>query len=51
MMLREHKRNLELSHLDRSRLAEHSFEEDRSVLWEETKILETEKNAVYRKYK
>jgi len=50
-MLREHRRNLELGHLERSRLAEHSYEENRRVLWKEAKFLETEKNAVYRKYK
>jgi len=50
-MLREHRRNLELDHLKGSRLAEHSFEENRPELWEEAKILETEKNALCRKYK
>jgi hypothetical protein len=42
---------LELGHFERSRLAEHSFEENHRVLWEEAKILETEKNLVYGKYK
>jgi hypothetical protein len=40
---RQHKWNLEVSHLERSRLAQHSFEENHHVLWEEVKILETEK--------
>ena len=33
------------------RLAQLSFEENHHVLWEEAKILETEKNSVYGKYK
>jgi hypothetical protein len=40
---REHKWNLEVSHLERSRLAQHSFEENHHVLREEVKILETGK--------
>jgi len=37
--------------LGKSRLAQHSFEENHRVLWEEAKILETEKNPAYTKYK
>jgi hypothetical protein len=32
--LREHRRNLEVGHLEGSRLAQHSFEETYRVLWE-----------------
>ena len=32
--------------LGKIELADHSFEENHRVLWEEAKILETEKNAV-----
>jgi hypothetical protein len=39
---------LGVGHLEISRLAQPSFEENPLVLWEETKILETEKNPVYR---
>ena len=35
----------------KSRLAQPSFEENHLALWEEAKILGTEKNPVYRKYK
>jgi len=49
--LREHMRNLEVGHLERSRLAQHSFDENHHVLWEEAMILETEKKPAYRKYK
>jgi len=45
-MLRKHRQNLESDHLERSRLEKQSFEENRRILWEEAKILETEKNAV-----
>jgi hypothetical protein len=47
----EHGQILEVGHLERSRLAQPSFEENPLVLWEEAKILETEKNPVFRKYK
>jgi hypothetical protein len=42
--------NLEVSHLERSRLAQHSVEENHHVLSEEVKILENEKNPVYMKH-
>ena len=42
--------NLELGHLERSELAQHSFEVNHRVLWEEAKILEPEQNPMYRKY-
>jgi predicted GIY-YIG superfamily endonuclease len=51
MRIRKHLRNLEVGHLERSRLAQHLFEESHLVLWEEAIILETEKNPVYRKNK
>ena len=50
MRLREHRRNLEVGHLERSTLAQRSLEENPLVLWEKAKILETEKNPVYSKY-
>ena len=49
--LREHRRNLQVGHLERSRLSQHSFEENHRVLWEGSKILKTEKKSVCRKYK
>lgn len=48
--LGEQMRNLEVGHLERSRLAQHSFEQNH-ILWEEAMILETERKPVYRKYK
>jgi hypothetical protein len=35
----------------KSTLGQHSFEQNHRVLWEERKILETEKNSVCTKYK
>ena len=48
--LGKNRRNLEVGPLERSRLAQHSFEAKYRVLWEEAKILETEQNPMYRKY-
>jgi hypothetical protein len=48
---REHRRNLEEVHLERSKCAQHSFEENCQIIWKEAKILETETNSPYRKYK
>ena len=46
----KHRRNLGVGHLGRSILAQHSFEANHRVLWEEAKILETEQNPMYRKH-
>lgn len=48
---REHRWNLEEVHLERSRYAQHSFEENCQIIWKEAKILETETNSLYNKYK
>jgi len=39
----EHRQNLEVGHLVISRLAQHSFEENRHVLWKEAEILRLER--------
>jgi predicted GIY-YIG superfamily endonuclease len=49
--LQEHRQNVEEGHLERSRLAQHSFEKNHCIVWKEAKILEVEINSVYRKYK
>jgi len=46
----EHNWNLEV-HLGRSRYAQHSFEENCEIIWKKAKILETQTNSLYRKYK
>jgi hypothetical protein len=47
----EHRENLEVGQLKRSRLVQRSFEENRCIVWKEAKILEREMNSVCRKYK
>ena len=49
-VLREHRPNWEVGHLEGSRLAQQTFEENRCVLWEQAKILETANNPVYKWY-
>lgn len=49
--LGEQRQNVEEGHLERSRLAQHSFEKNHCIVWKEAKILEVEINSVYRKYK
>jgi hypothetical protein len=49
--LREHKQNHKEGLLEISKLAQHAFEEDHRVDWDEARILEIERNNRYRKYK
>ena len=49
--LREHKHTFKEGLLDKSRLAQHAYEEDHSVKWDGTGILDLERNATVRKYK
>jgi predicted GIY-YIG superfamily endonuclease len=49
--LREHRHNLKEGHLEKSKLAQHAFEEGHRVDWDEARILEIESNSRYRKYK
>jgi hypothetical protein len=49
--LREHRHNLKEGHLEKSKLAQHAFEEGQRVNWDEARILEIESNSRYRKYK
>ena len=46
MKLREHKQNLEVSHLARSRLAQHSCEKNHHILRKEAKILRPKRNKL-----
>jgi len=45
------RQNSEEGHLERSILAQHSFEKNHCIVLKEAKILEAEINSVYRKYK
>jgi hypothetical protein len=37
--------------LEKSKLAQHSYEEDHRICWNEAKVLQIEPNTIYRKYK
>jgi hypothetical protein len=37
--------------LEKSKLAQHSYEEDHRIGWDEARVLEIESNSRYRKYK
>jgi hypothetical protein len=43
------RQNLEEDDLERSRLVQHAFEENRRIVWKEAKFLEIETNSGYRK--
>jgi hypothetical protein len=49
--LREHKHNLREGLLEKSKLAQHAYEEGHRVDWDEARILDIESNSRYRKYK
>jgi hypothetical protein len=49
--LREHRHNLRQGLLEKSKLAQHAYEERNRVSWDEAKISEAESNSRYRKYK
>jgi hypothetical protein len=49
--IREHRHNLKEGLLDKSKLAQHAYEEGHRVGWDEARVLEIESNSRYRKYK
>jgi hypothetical protein len=49
--IREHRHNLRAGPLQKSKLAQHAYEEGHRVGWDEARILEIESNSRYRKYK
>jgi predicted GIY-YIG superfamily endonuclease len=49
--IKEHKYNLTQGMLEKSKLAQHSCEEDHRIFWNEAKVLQIEPNTIYRKYK
>jgi hypothetical protein len=38
-------------HIEKSKLAQHAYEEGHRVIWDEARKLEIESNSRYRKYK
>jgi hypothetical protein len=51
MLLHEHGHSLKEGLQEKSKLAQHAYEEGRRVVWDEARILEIESNSRYRKYK
>jgi hypothetical protein len=51
MQLHDHRHNLKEGLLEKSKLAQHAYEEGHRVVWDEARILEIESNSRYRKYK
>jgi predicted GIY-YIG superfamily endonuclease len=47
----EHMNNLKQGLLEKSRLAEHAYEEGHRIQWKEAKTIQIEANNIYRKYK
>jgi hypothetical protein len=46
----EHRHNLKEGLLEKSKLAQHAYEEGHRVCWDDARILEIESNSRYRKY-
>jgi hypothetical protein len=51
MWLHEHRHNFQQGLLEISKLAQHAYEEDHRVGWDDARILKIESNGRYRKYK
>jgi hypothetical protein len=51
MRLRQHRHNLKQGLLDKSKLAQHAYEEGHKVGWDKARILNIESHSRYRKYK
>jgi hypothetical protein len=51
VQLREHRHNLQQALLEKSKSAQHAYEEGNRVGWDDARVLEIESNSRYRKYK
>jgi hypothetical protein len=49
--IHEHRHNLKLGLLEKSKLAQHAYEEDHRVVWDKARVLDIENNSRFRKYK
>jgi hypothetical protein len=49
--IKEHKYTLTQGLLEKSKMAQHAYEEGHKICWKEAKVLQIEPNATYRKYK
>jgi hypothetical protein len=51
VQLREDRHNIKQGLLEKSKLAQHAYEKNHRVGWDEARILEIESNNKYKKYK
>jgi hypothetical protein len=51
VQLREHWHSFKEGLLEKSELAQHAYEEDHRVGWDDARILEIESNSRYRKHR
>jgi hypothetical protein len=49
--IKEHKHNLKQGLLEKSKLAQYSYEEGHRFKWDKAKAIQKEPNTIYRKYK
>jgi hypothetical protein len=49
--IKGHKHNLKQGLLEKSKLAQHIYEEGHRIKWAEAKAIQKEPNTIYRKYK
>jgi hypothetical protein len=49
--IKEHKYNLTQGLLEKSKCAQHAYEEGHKICWKDAKVLQIEPNTTYRKYK
>jgi hypothetical protein len=49
--IKEYKYNLTQGLLEKSKLAQHAYEESQKICWNEAKVLQIELHTTYRKYK
>jgi predicted GIY-YIG superfamily endonuclease len=49
--IKEHKHNLKEGLLEKSKLAQHAYEEGHRIKWDEAKAIQKKPDTIYRKYK
>jgi hypothetical protein len=49
--IKEHKYNLTQGLLEKSKLAQHAYDEGHKICWNEARVLQIETNTQFRKYK
>jgi hypothetical protein len=51
VLIKKHRYNLSHCLLEKSKLAQHAYEEGHKICWNEAKVLQVKPNTTYRKYK